>query len=68
MQYKTVTLWIFVVLVAMVLLLIVYPTRPIIFLSVVGLPLLIALQAWAVLRAPDSSDKDFSDQNWYDKE
>ncbi len=66
MHYKPLTVLIFVLLVLMVALLFIYPSPFIIWLSIIGLPVLIAFQAWIVLRAKDESQYDSDDEKWYE--
>ncbi len=66
MNYKTLTIWIFVVLVLLVALLFLFPTPFIIWLSIIGLPVLIVVQTIIVLRAKDESKHTFGDDKWYD--
>jgi len=66
MNYKILTIWIFVALILLVALLFVFPTPFVIWLSIIGLPVLIIVQAVIVLRAKDESQHTFTDDKWYD--
>lgn len=66
MNYKTLTIWIFVILVFLVALLFIFPTPFVIWLSIIGLPVLILVQTIIVLRAKDESKHNFTDDKWYD--
>ena len=69
MHYKTATAWIFAILMLIVFLLFISPTPFVIGLGVIGLPVMILIQAIVVLRAKDESRQGFSDEQWYeDKE
>ncbi len=66
MHYLKVSSWIFVLLVLLIALLILYPTATMIWLAVIGLHGLIALQVILVLKADTKSEHTFSDR-WYDE-
>lgn len=69
MHYKSLTVWIFIILLIMIALLFIYPTPLVIGICVVGLPIFVFIQAWIVLRAKDESKHKFDDDKWYeDKE
>ena len=67
MNFKSVTVWIFVVLIVIIFLLIIYPTPFIIGAGVVGIPVLLIFQAYIILSANEESKKEFKDGQWYDK-
>lgn len=66
MHYKTLTAWIFVILVLLVFFMALYPTPFFIGLGFIGLPVLVLVQAVIVLRARDESKHTFSDEKWYE--
>lgn len=66
MHYKTITAWIFVILLLMVFLMFLYPTPFFIGLGMIGLPILVLVQALVVLRAREESRHGFSDEKWYE--
>lgn len=66
MHYKTITIWIFTLLMLVIFLLILYPTTFLIWAGVAGLPLLLLVQVIAVLRSNDESQHTFSDDKWYE--
>ena len=69
MHYKTISAWIFAILVLMVFLMALYPSPFVIGLGFIGLPVLLLVQAIVVLRAKDESKHGFTDEKWYeDKE
>jgi 4-hydroxybenzoate polyprenyltransferase len=66
MNYKVKTAWIFVALLLSIALMMLYPTKWVIGLGIVGVPLLIVYQAFLILRANEKSEHTFSDEKWYD--
>lgn len=66
MHYKTATAWIFALLVLSVIIMMLYPTFVVIGLGMMLVPVLLLIQAVVVLRASESSKKDFSDGYWYE--
>ncbi|MEL7120496.1 MAG: hypothetical protein AAFO07_13680 [Bacteroidota bacterium] len=67
MNFKSVTVWIFVILIIIIFLLLIYPTPMIIGVGVIGIPVLLILQAYIILSAKEESKKEFKDGQWYDK-
>lgn len=65
MNYKALSVWIFVVLILTIFLMIVYPSDWVIGFGVVGLPVLVILQVILVLKAREGSTHTFDDR-WYD--
>ncbi|MCB0559093.1 MAG: hypothetical protein KDD09_09130 [Phaeodactylibacter sp.] len=66
MHYKTATAWIFALLMLMVFLMIIHPSPFFIWLGAIGLPVMILVQAIVVLRAKEESNRQFSDEQWYE--
>lgn len=65
MNYLSVSAWIFAFLLLLVALLFVYPAIYVIGLSVIALPILIAVQAIIILKANDQPKRP-ADHRWYD--
>lgn len=66
MHYKSLTVWIFTLLILLVALLFVIPTDFVIWLGMILLPILVVIQAVVILRAREESKDTFKDK-WYDK-
>ena len=66
MHYKTVTAWIFALLVLSVVMMLIYPTTYVIGVGMLLVPVLLLVQAVVVLRAGESSEKTFSEGDWYE--
>lgn len=66
MNYLKLSVWIFLLLIFLIILLFLFPSNLVIGLGLIGLPLLVILQVIIVLRAKDESNNSFSDK-WYDK-
>ncbi len=66
MNYKSLSAWIFVLLVLSVVLMFLFPRDWVIGIGIFGIPVLILLQTVIILRAKEESKKEFSDKNWYD--
>ena len=66
MHYKLLSAWIFALLALMVALLFIFPSPFFIWLSIIGLPVLIGVQTWVVLRAQEESKHEFNDDKWYE--
>ncbi|MBV6655160.1 MAG: hypothetical protein KI786_15445 [Mameliella sp.] len=66
MHYKTVTAWIFALLVLSVVMMLIYPTTYVIGVGMLLVPVLLLVQAVVVLRAGESSEKTFSEGHWYE--
>jgi len=67
MNYKQLSAWIFAVLMILVVLMILFPTSIMLIIGTVGLPILIAVQVFVILKAREQSHKHFGDGDWYDK-
>ncbi len=68
MNYKSLSAWIFVLLVLLVVLMFLFPRDWVIGLGIFGIPVLILLQTLIILRAKEQSNKEFSDKDWYDNQ
>lgn len=66
MHLKSITVWIFVLLMLLVALMFAFPTSLVIGISIVAIPILVAAQAFVILRSKEESDHTFSDK-WYDE-
>ena len=66
MPYKTLSLCIFLLLILLIALMMLFPTPFVIGLGTILTPILIALQAFVILRAGEQSRHSFKDR-WYDK-
>ncbi len=67
-RYQVISVWIFVALLILVALLFLYPSSLVIWLSVAGLPLLLMIQVWVVLRSKDQvSPPSDEDEQWYER-
>lgn len=66
MHLKSITVWIFVLLMLLVALMFAFPTSVVIGIAIVAIPILVAIQAFVILRSKEESDQTFSDK-WYDK-
>lgn len=65
MNYKKFTLWIFVLLMLIVAAMFAFPNSITIGLGVIAIPVLVAVQAFIILRAKEESPQTFEDE-WYD--
>ena len=54
MHYKTLSIWIFSTLALLVAMMAMFPSRAVIAVGVIGLPLLVLLQAYIILKARDN--------------
>ncbi len=66
MHLKSITIWIFVLLMLLIALMFAFPTSLVIGIGIVAAPLLVAIQAFVILRSREESDRTFSDK-WYDE-
>lgn len=66
MRLLSISAWIFVLLLLLVALLFLYPAAYIIGLSMIALPILIAVQALVILKAKDTT-KPPTDDPWYEQ-
>lgn len=68
MNYKSLSAWIFVALILLVVFMILIPSNWVIIIGTVGIPILILAQVMIILRANEESKKEFSDKDWYDNQ
>ncbi len=66
MHYKTITAWIFVLLLLALALVLLYPAQWLIGLGVMVLPFLLIVQLVVILRAKETSQHTFEDDKWYE--
>jgi ABC-type transport system involved in cytochrome bd biosynthesis fused ATPase/permease subunit len=66
MNFKSLSAWIFVALVLLVLFMFLFPNNWVIVIGTVGVPILILAQTMIILKANEESKKEFSDKDWYD--
>ena len=65
MNYKKYSIWIFVLLMLIVAAMFIFPNAVTIGLGAIVIPVLVALQAFVILRSEDHSQQSFEDE-WYD--
>lgn len=66
MNYKSLSAWIFVALVLLIVFMFLFPNNWVIGIGIVGVPILIFVQTMIILKASEESKKEFSDEDWYD--
>jgi len=66
MNYKSLSAWIFVALVLIIVFMMLFPKDWVIGLGIISIPILIFIQAMIILKAKEESKNEFSDKNWYD--
>lgn len=66
MNYKSLSAWIFVALVLLIVFMFLFPNNWVIGIGIVGVPILILVQTMIILKANEESKKEFSDEDWYD--
>jgi uncharacterized membrane protein YkvI len=66
MYYKTITAWIFVILLLALAVVLLYPAQWLIGLGVTVLPFLLIVQLIVILRAKDTSKHTFEEDKWYE--
>lgn len=66
MSYKSLILWIFVVLILIVLFTMLFPTDWVIGIGMLLVPIIIGIQAYGILKAKEKKTKTFDDDQWYE--
>ena len=66
MHYKIASAWLFATLALLLFLMAVYPSPYVIWAGIIGLPVLILIQAIIVLRAKDEKPQHFEEEKWYE--
>ena len=67
MNYKLVTLWIFILLLLLIVLLYLYPSSWLIGICLVAFPVLLIIQVVVILRSGEESKNKFNDKRYEDE-